>query len=142
MLCERWLQLHLPSTWKVVKSKASFVCTHEIERRLACLASRMTNNSESTLGESEAHPKTSTQKPSPKGRSPKVPHKFTTSVVGNVLDDFQQFYLGSEPTRKDKKNAQLCKSHAMRFILHMHHWHKIDQFTKLKFLYDFQQIRE
>lgn len=96
-------------------------------------------------GESEARPSTSTsagRKPSPKGRSPKVPHLFATSVIGKVLEDFREFYLGAEPTRKDRENAGLRKSHTTRFILHMLRHSKTDHYTDLKCLNDMRLIRE
>ena len=49
------------------------------------------DRTENTLGESEACPSTSTstvRKPSPKGTTPKVSHRFATSVVGKPLEDF------------------------------------------------------
>lgn len=96
-------------------------------------------------GESEARPGTSTsagRKPSPKGRSPKVPPLFATSVIGRVLEDFREFYLGAEPTRKDRENAGLRKSHTTRFILHMLRHSKTDHYTNLKCLNDMRLIRE
>ncbi|KAL7857615.1 hypothetical protein AOLI_G00177160 [Acnodon oligacanthus] len=74
------------------------------------------------------------------GRTPEdLPH-FAKSPIGRVLQNLQEFYLDSEPTRKDRENAKLRKSHAMHFIRHMNQRSPSSQFTDLKFLYDFQQI--
>ncbi|KAL6465093.1 hypothetical protein MHYP_G00252260 [Metynnis hypsauchen] len=78
--------------------------------------------------------------PSPKGRTPEVPLRFNRTMVGQALQDYQEFHTVSEPTRKDRENARLCKSHATRFVLHMHQKCPSNRFVKMKFIYNFYQI--
>ncbi|KAL6482164.1 hypothetical protein MHYP_G00102440 [Metynnis hypsauchen] len=68
----------------------------------------LADRSEPTLRDSEAAPKPRRPPESLhlKSRTPKVSDRFTTSVVFKVLDNFQEFNLGSEPTKKDRENAK------------------------------------
>ncbi|KAL6479614.1 hypothetical protein MHYP_G00106470 [Metynnis hypsauchen] len=80
--------------------------------------------------------------PSLKGRTPEVPLRFKRTMVGQALQGYQEFHTISEPTRKDRENVRLRKSHATRFVLHMHQKCPSNRFVNLKFIYDFHQIRQ
>ncbi|KAL6480912.1 hypothetical protein MHYP_G00089920 [Metynnis hypsauchen] len=80
--------------------------------------------------------------PSPKGRTPEVPRRFARTMVGLALQDYQEFHTISEPTRKDRENARLRKSHTTWFVLHMHQKCPSNRFVNLKFIYNFHQIRQ
>ncbi|KAL6480078.1 hypothetical protein MHYP_G00111110 [Metynnis hypsauchen] len=83
------------------------------------LADLRAHGPEHHLCEPENQPEASTSAlgPSPKGRTPKVSRRFTNSMVGKVLQNFQEFYTSSKPTNKNRENARLRKSHATWFVL-------------------------
>ncbi|KAL6488159.1 hypothetical protein MHYP_G00047850 [Metynnis hypsauchen] len=103
-----------------------------------------THQSNPALSKPEDQPEALTSAPGPshKGRTPKVSRQFTKSMVCKVLENFQEFHTSFEPTNKNRENARLHKSHATWFVLHMHQKCPSSQFMNLKFLYDFQQIRQ
>ncbi|KAL6482568.1 hypothetical protein MHYP_G00074400 [Metynnis hypsauchen] len=78
--------------------------------------------------------------PLPKGRTPEVPCCFNRTMVGQALQDYQEFHTVSEPMRKDRENTKLHKSHATRFVLHMHQKCHYNRFENMKFIYNFHQI--
>ncbi|KAL6460295.1 hypothetical protein MHYP_G00320540 [Metynnis hypsauchen] len=80
--------------------------------------------------------------PLPKGRTPEVPRRFNRTMVGQALQDYQEFHTVSEPTRKDRENGRLRKSHATRFMFHMHQKCPSNRFVNMKLIYNFHQIRQ
>ncbi|KAL6488161.1 hypothetical protein MHYP_G00019020 [Metynnis hypsauchen] len=63
-------------------------------------------------------------------------------MVSQALQDYQEFHTVSEPTRKDRENARLRKSHTTRFVFHMHQKCPSNWFVNMKFIYNFHQIRQ
>ncbi|KAL6472043.1 hypothetical protein MHYP_G00206930 [Metynnis hypsauchen] len=63
-------------------------------------------------------------------------------MVGQALQDYQEFHTISKPTRKDRENTRLHKSHATRFVLHMHQKCPSNRFVNMKFIYNFHQIQQ
>lgn len=84
---------------------------------------------------------TSISTPSPKGRAPTTEKDFHLSLVYHVLGDFEDFSLRSQPTEKDRENAHLRRSHALRFVMYMARNDPNQRFKNFKFLYDMERIR-
>ncbi|KAL7837284.1 hypothetical protein SRHO_G00269950 [Serrasalmus rhombeus] len=76
-----------------------------------------------------------------KGKKPKLSHQFRSSPVFAVLSDFQEFYASVQASQKNLENAQLRKSHATCFVLHMHRLSESSRLDSFTFLFHYGHIR-
>ncbi|KAL7871316.1 hypothetical protein SRHO_G00088130 [Serrasalmus rhombeus] len=62
-------------------------------------------------GEKDTEPgeqqESSAPEPLPKGQTPRVSQWFERSMVGRVLQNFQEFYTSAQPSIKDRESAWL-----------------------------------
>lgn len=91
---------------------------------------------------SSSPPPPSTPEASEKGRTPTKPAGFCGSVVNHFLDTHCEFSLRSDPSAKDVENIQTRRSHCMRFIIHMSRDYIDQKFGNVKFLANFERMRQ
>ncbi|KAL7861686.1 hypothetical protein SRHO_G00131270 [Serrasalmus rhombeus] len=72
---------------------------------------------------------------------PKLSLQFRSSPVWAVLSDFKEFYTSAQASQKDMENAELPKSHATRFVLHMYGLSKSSRLDNFSFLFNYGHIR-